>query len=339
MNKIRINPLDYFLREAYQLIAKRNREEFYDIQAIRNFKRSGKIFPFMPQSIQIQTQSFCNGRCLFCPNDDNRHKISQGKMDWGIFKKIADEVSNWDSLKQVRLMLQNEPLLDKDFFKSVRYFKSVNPNQKIDTVTNGTQINESIVEQMIDSGLDEVVISINSIRKKTYEMLHPGFSFETIMNAVDLISKSRPDRLSVKLSFVYTRQNKDEVPEFIEFAKSKRLGWRTNYLLNISNNIKLYNRLSISSHSWYSLKMRFLYRYVYQTCPFPFTRMCVVFNGDVILCCQDWLRKVVVGNVATTSLEQIWNCDFMNRLREKMIRKEFEDIEICRDCTNTRLAV
>jgi radical SAM protein with 4Fe4S-binding SPASM domain len=339
MNKIRINPLDYFLKEVYQLIAKRNREEFYDIQAIRNFKRSGNIFPFMPQSIQIQTQSFCNGRCLFCPNDAYRHNISQGKMDWGIVQKIADEVSGWDSLNQVRLMLQNEPLLDKDFFKAVRYFKFLNEKHKVDTVTNGTLINESVVEQIADSGLDNLVISVNSIRKETYETLHPGFSFEKIMNAIDLIAKSRPERLSVKLSFVYTRQNKDELPEFIEFAKSKRLGWRTNYLLNISNNIKLYDQLSISPRSWYSIKMRLLYKFAYSTCPFPFTRMCVAFNGDVILCCQDWLRKVVVGNVATNSLEQIWNSSLMNRLREKMVKKKYEDIESCLDCTNARLSL
>jgi len=339
MNRKKYTLIGSFLRELYQLIAKRNQEEIYDIQAIRHFKRSGKIYPFMPQSVQIQTQSFCNGRCLFCPNDDHRGSLSQGKMDWGIVKKIADEVSGWDSLKQVRLMLQNEPLLDGDFFKVVRYFKSINKNKKVDTVTNGTQIDESVVEQIIDSGLDEVVISINAIRKETYEMLHPGFSYEKIMNAIDLISKSRPERLSVKLSFVYTRQNKDELPEFIEFARSKRLGWRTNYLLNISNNILSYNQLSIPYHSWYSIKMRLLYRYLYQTCPLPFTRMCIVFNGDVILCCQDWQRKTVAGNVASTSLQQIWNSSLMNGLRENLSRKIYGDIESCRECTNARLTM
>ena len=333
-----MNVASSFFREAYLLIAKRNREELYDIQAIRHFKRSGAIFPFMPQSIQIQTQSFCNGRCLFCPNDEYRHLISQGKMDWEILVKIADEVSGWNSLHQVRLMLQNEPLLDKDFFKAVRYFKSLNPNQRVDTVTNGTQINESVVEQIIDCGLDELVISVNSIRKKTYELLHPGFSFETIMNAIDLISRVKPDRLSVKLSLVNTRLNKNEVAEFIEFAKSKGLGWRTNYLLNISNNLKFYNQLSVPGRSWYSFKMRLLYKYVYQVCPFPFTRMCVAYNGDVILCCQDWLRTCVLGNIASVSLEKIWNSPFFDILRGKMIQKQYAEIIARKNCTNAILS-
>jgi MoaA/NifB/PqqE/SkfB family radical SAM enzyme len=293
----------------------------------------------MPQSLSIQTQSLCNGRCLFCPNNDYRQKLSQGKMDWEIVEKIAHEVSGWSGLNQVRMMLQNEPLLDKDFFKIVRYFKSLNPNLKIDTVTNGTLINESIVEQIIDSGLDEMVISINSIRKNTYEMLHPGFSFETIMNAIDLISRSRPGHLTVKLSFVYNRRNKDEFPEFIEFADSKELGWRTNYLMNIADNVKSYNQLSISDRSWYSIKMRLLYKYIYTVCPLPFSRMCVLFNGDVIICCQDWLRKVVVGNVMRDSLERIWNSILMNRIRENLIIKQYDGISICRACTNNLLTL
>jgi len=33
----------------------------------------------------------------------------------------------------------------------------------------------------------------------------------------------------------------------------------------------------------------------------------ILFNGDVVLCCMDWKRKVVLGNVRSQSIEKIWN--------------------------------
>jgi radical SAM protein with 4Fe4S-binding SPASM domain len=37
-------------------------------------------------------------------------------------------------------------------------------------------------------------------------------------------------------------------------------------------------------------------------------RVAIMYNGDVLLCCQDWSRKVVIGNIAATgSLAEVWN--------------------------------
>jgi hypothetical protein len=96
--------------------------------------------------------------------------------------------------------------------------------------------------------------------------------------------------------------------------------------------------LAYSDISWYSFKMRLLYKYVYQVCPFPFTRMCVAYNGDVIICCQDWLRAGVLGNMASVSLEKIWNSPFFDILRGKMIQKQYAEIITCKNCTNAILS-
>jgi len=135
------------------------------------------------------------------------------------------------------------------------------------------------------------------------------------------------------------RQNRHELADFIKFARSKGLGWKTNYLLDNSNHPRNYQRLRISDHSFYSLKMKVLHKYLFQTCPVPFSHMYVTFDGDVILCSLDWQRQGVVGNLRSSTLEKIWNSRLYNGLRKKMIKKTYADVECCRGCTNTRLSV
>ncbi|RJP84785.1 MAG: radical SAM protein [Desulfobacteraceae bacterium] len=328
-----------FLEEARRLVFKGKTSESRAYHAIRHFKRSGKIFPLKPESIQIQTHSFCNGRCLYCPYPELSHKLNQGKMDRELILKIADEVTKWDTLRQVMLMLQNEPLLDKDFFETIKYFKILNPRLNLATVTNGTLLNPSVIEQILNSSLDELMISLDAFSKQTYEKLHPGFSFEKILNSIRLLSQLKTDRLSVKLSFVLTRQNHGELPGFINFAQNNRMGWRVMHVLNRANNVNNYNEFRFSRLTWKSLKLRLIYKYFYRACALPFSNMSVLFNGDVLICCNDWHRKAVIGNVNSESLDQIWNGEMMNYLRKQIIQKRYREISACSQCTLAQLCL
>jgi radical SAM protein with 4Fe4S-binding SPASM domain len=58
----------------------------------------------------------------------------------------------------------------------------------------------------------------------------------------------------------------------------------------------------------------------------------IVENGDMILCCHDWRQSVVLGNVAKTSIKEVWNSPaFLDRIYE-YYAGNFENIEICRNC-------
>ena len=36
----------------------------------------------------------------------------------------------------------------------------------------------------------------------------------------------------------------------------------------------------------------------------------ILFDGVVVLCCMDWRREVVLGNVKDKSIEEIWNSPY-----------------------------
>jgi radical SAM protein with 4Fe4S-binding SPASM domain len=53
-------------------------------------------------------------------------------------------------------------------------------------------------------------------------------------------------------------------------------------------------------------------------CYYPAYSMMIDWNGDVLLCPQDWNRKVKFGNINTESLFDIWKSDHMTRFRKKL---------------------
>ncbi len=72
-------------------------------------------------------------------------------------------------------------------------------------------------------------------------------------------------------------------------------------------------------------------RKVHEPCLEPFTGMSIFPDGTVGLCCFDALEKTNMGNCSETTLEQIWNSDAFNRIRERM-RRDRSEFEFCKFC-------
>ena len=50
-------------------------------------------------------------------------------------------------------------------------------------------------------------------------------------------------------------------------------------------------------------------------CYYPFYMMMVDWNGDVFPCCQDWQRHKKIGNLAYSSVWEVWKSPHLNLIR------------------------
>jgi radical SAM protein with 4Fe4S-binding SPASM domain len=57
-------------------------------------------------------------------------------------------------------------------------------------------------------------------------------------------------------------------------------------------------------------------------CHYPAYSMAVDWNGDVLLCVQDWNKKLRFGNVAMSSLVDCWKSPALHKRRMQLIRGE-----------------
>ena len=64
----------------------------------------------------------------------------------------------------------------------------------------------------------------------------------------------------------------------------------------------------------------------------------ILYNGDLIPCCADWSRSMVLGNVKEMSLKDIWHGEKLNAIRKSFLTGDRNMLpEICQKCEVTRL--
>lgn len=299
----------------------------------RDFKRGRLSGPVL---LQVQTSSACNGRCPFCPYPVTSKSLPQGKMDWDIYRKIVDECVSFPSLRMFTPMLQNEPLLDRNICRAISYFKEKDGGKvPVFLVTNGYLLTASLIKELVDTGLDQLIISLNAHKKETYEELMPGFDFEKIRGNIDNLLSSDLGRMKVTLRFLENRKNRDEIGEARAYWRRK--GANTEILSFISNRAETVDvgklrpeRLDMMSGTRIKQKV---FSCLSRCCILPFYQMNILFNGDVLLCCHDWRRNPVLGNVAREKLTDIWFGKKAMRLRDRIFAKDYKAVEACKGCS------
>lgn len=55
-------------------------------------------------------------------------------------------------------------------------------------------------------------------------------------------------------------------------------------------------------------------------CHYPFYKMFVDWNGDVLFCSNDWGREHVIGNLMQQSLHDVWFSKPMNKIRKRLMK-------------------
>jgi len=310
----------------------------YLIRTYLKFLTVGKCLN-SPLVLQIQTQSFCNGRCSICPYRLVSKKLDQGAMEWDLFAKIAKELASEPLLSDVVFELHNDPLLDKRIFDWVKYVKSITPDKRCTIVTNGELLDNFSSTDIRQSKVDSLVISLNAHSKEMYESMNNGLDYDRVMRNVSRLLSDQSLRQKVMLSFVLTEQNVHEVYQATLHWKGQGVRTRVMGVANRAGTLDNYERIKTRTEYYGSPLPLRIWRYLMSMargatgCPLPFYQMNILFNGDAILCCHDWNRASVVGNAGISSLREVWISERMNEIRRLILRKRYEDITSCQGCS------
>ena len=98
----------------------------------------------------------------------------------------------------------------------------------IELITNGTLLNKETGKALIESGLDRIQFSFDSIRKDTYDSLRrartkgKSYFYNTITNILNFLMLNSENGFSVytSISAVSTSLNSDERDSFVVFWDS-----------------------------------------------------------------------------------------------------------------------
>jgi|WetSurMetagenome_2_1015567.scaffolds.fasta_scaffold00534_22 radical SAM protein with 4Fe4S-binding SPASM domain len=289
------------------------------------------LIPQLPLStpfvINVDPSSVCNFQCKFCFHSNNEKIIKKGIMPWHIYKDIIYDIKQFDKkLKTLRLYAFGEPLLNPHFSDMIRYAKNNDVSETIDTTTNGSKLNPKLNLDIIDAGIDRINISVEGVNAHQYkDFSNYDIDFKKYVENIKHLYENK------KQCTIFIKINGDIISEedkntFLEIFSP------------ISDGIAIENVMSC----WYDFKMELMPNKnvgVYgqplkevQVCPYIFYNLSINYNGMVSACFLDWNQKIIIGNILTESIKNIWNGQRLQTMRLLMLQKLRHTIPICASC-------
>jgi len=277
-----------------------------------------------PRFFEIETVNSCNARCIMCGIDfDSRPKSN---MDDALFAKITDEISNYtDYVEKVMLYLDGEPLIDKKLPHRIKMMKDAGV-KKVSISSNGSLLNEKNSVAIIEAGLDDIYLTIDSLKKETYEAIRVRLDFDevynNVINFISLRNKLNP-QLMIRVQMILQELNQNERDDFIPHFEK---------LLSPTDQIVVQK-----AHNWGStldvMKFGDEDKVNNYPCIALWGTFVVHVNGDVPLCCIDTDTKYPLGNLNEQTIEEVWTGEPMRAFREKHLNGMRSEISICDGCT------
>ena len=266
--------------------------------------------PRLPEIVQIEATNICNAKCTFCPRDDMTRR--QGIMDWALYQKIVDECAAL-GIGHVRMHNYGEAFVDKKLPEKIAYAKSKGIRE-VGVITNGSLLGPEVARAVVSAGLDAINVSLDAAGKETFESTRIGLKYDRVIANVEGLVRIRRElgRTRPKLILSFVRQdNSAEEQAFIDH-------WSA-----VADKIHVTNL-----HNWAgTLKRR-------GDVNFPCYRQWLTFtalwDGRVSLCCADLDGRVVLGDLNTQSIAEIWNGEPYRLVRREQL--ESGGPAICRHC-------
>ncbi len=277
-----------------------------------------KLENSMP-AVDIGITNLCNANCIMCPH----YKIKKfGTMTMKLYKKIIDDVALC-GIESVNLSFFGEAMLDKTLIEKIKYAKS--KDLKVGFFTNAALMFKDKSRELIEAGIDSITVSMDSNNKEMYEKIRVNCSYDDVKkNILDFLEIRKELESDVKLGLVAVLmdENYNELKDYYKFWKKKVDGIN---LINMENRSDSFDKKSKKSLSYQKDMIR-------EPCFLLWSHLVVDWDGEVVLCCNDYAHEVVVGNLNKESIRDVWFGGKMKAIREIHKRGEFFKIPFCDKC-------
>jgi len=297
----------------------------------------GKAYHWgLPYHVSFEPTTACNLGCPECPSGLKQFTRATGKLkvdhhaDW--LKSMASH------LVYVTYYFQGEPFLHPQFLsliveaKKHRVFTA--------TSTNAHFIDNTNAEEIVRSGLDQLIISVDGVSQEVYEQYRVHGDLEKVWTATKALveAKKRLKSSTPQLIFqcLAVKPNEAQIPEI--FTKANELGVdevriKSAQLYDYENGNPLmpeneeYRRYRQGKNGKFTLKNPGGNR-----CWRMWSGCVITWDGKIVPCCFDKDAQHTLGSLQTTSFRDVWKSKAYRHFRNSILTNRSQ-IEICQNCS------
>ena len=240
-------------------------------------------------------------------------------------------------LMYLMLYFQGEPLLNPEFFDMVSYAR----RNKIYTATstNGHYLDDDNAKQLVRSGLDRLIISLDGTDQDTYEQYRRGGDIQKVLSGINNVVKWKKELRSSRpfliIQFLVFKHNEHQIKDIKRLTKE--LGVRfelktaqvydhENDTLMIPENSK-FSRYKRGGDGKWALK-----KPIRNRCSRMWDGAVITWDGRVVPCCFDKDATYQLGKLDNQPFKEIWKGKAYKDFR-KQIFTDRSKIDICGNCT------
>ena len=292
----------------------------------------------LPAFISVEPTNVCQLQCPECPVGLRHENLKNAfQLNETVFRKTIDELKS--TLMHVIFYFQGEPLLNKNVSSYINYAHQ--NNIYTSTSTNAQALNTEFAKNLVLSGLDKLIISIDGSTQEAYEKYRVGGKLDKAIDGIKFVQDWKRKLKSVspiiEIQFVVFKTNEHQLDDMRALAKElkvERLVFKTAQLYDFENghplltSLEKYARYKLAKDGRYHIKSDLPNR-----CLRLWTGAVINSKGDLVPCCFDKDSEHSFGNISTESFAHTWHNKKASSFRTSILenRKQFE---ICRNCTS-----
>lgn len=271
-----------------------------------------------PESLQIEVTNACNFQCLMCPfhGPEKASRRAVGFMDPGEYRRVVSEFRDFGG-SLVIPQGAGESFLHPDFPALLEYTKR-ELGLRVAFTTNGSRLSPADLDMLIDLGTDEVGFSVDALSPDTFRTITGG-DLACVEAAVEKLAEMRRSRHAaaplIRVLLVAQDHNRGEIEAYIR-------RW-----LPVVDEVVIQARRTHAGRTLETPRKE-----PRKPCRHLFDTAFVQWDGEMVICCEDWESVSSVGNVFERGLQTLWRSPELESYRRNQRRKVYSPPEICGAC-------
>ncbi len=292
--------------------------------------------PALPISLSVEPTTACNLGCPECPSGLKDFSRPTGNIKLEEFKSW---VSTWSEFVfHINFYFQGEPFIHPQLLQMV----NLAHKKKIYTAisTNAHFMGEKTVADIIESGLDRIIISLDGFTQEVYEQYRVNGKVDEVKQAVKrLVDEKKRRGVShphVIVQTIVVKPNEHEVDEIKRWANEigvDEVKWKTAQLYHPSDDHPLmpqnekYRRYRKNADGKWEIKSR-----LDNHCWRLWSSCVITWDGKIVPCCFDKDAAHPMGSLREQSFHEIWNNENYRSFRGQLLKSR-KSIDICSNCS------
>jgi hypothetical protein len=278
-----------------------------------------------------------------CPYRKSWFIDNHGMMTDKLFDKILADIKKEDPDCEARICpyLMNEPFADTKIIERIQKIISKFPNAIVEVSTNAELIRNCIpdlVSTLLEAKEAKIVISHHGIDKETFESTMK-LDYETCLQNIIWLIGEVDGRIPIAIQtmayskdreFIYYNDRKVK-RYWHKIFKDNNLSWKNVWL----STLEFHNRAgNVDIENWnYDIVARDIDSDHPFTCNKFYHTLNVLWNGEVVLCCMDYMHETPFGDLNKQTINEIFNSIKWKKLYDMGTGKLISpDDFICKRC-------